>query len=119
MPRGRVQREVQAEDIGSLHEVVERNIFSSLLLVLRKTTAVVVLYAHAERSSSLRHCLANAAHAQDAEDFVLGVVAEVEVLAAPFTFAEVLEGDCDSAEGAEHEEEGGCIISLVSGFMSD
>lgn len=105
MSRGRVEGEVQAEDVGGLHKVVERDVFGSLLLVLREATAVVVLYAHAERSGSYRDCLADAAHAQDAEDFVLGVVAEVEVLASPFAFAEVLEGDCDSAEGAEHEEE--------------
>lgn len=45
-------------------------------------------------------------------------MAEVEVLASPVAFAEVLEGDCDSAEGAEHEEKGSCVL-LVFGDTGD
>lgn len=110
MPCRRVESEVQAEDIGGFHEVVERDILCSLLFALREAVAIVVLYAHAERSSSLRHGLADTAHAQNSQDFVLGVVAEVEVCAAPFASAEVLEGDCDSAEGTEDEKEGGWMV---------
>ena len=43
-------------------------------------------------------------------------MAQVEVLAASFAFAEVLEGDCYSAEGAEHEEKGGWGGLLVSAW---
>jgi len=62
--------------------------------------------------------LADTSHAQYAGHFVLWVVAEGEVLAAPFAFTEVVEGDGNSSEGAEHEEYGSWWRSISTSQWS-
>ena len=78
--RGRgVERQVQAEHIGCLEQLLKAHILCAVLLAARQLATVVVLYLHANGR-------ANAAHAQDTERLVLGVVSERKV-SAPLSCA--------------------------------
>lgn len=76
----------------------------------------MILHAHAKRPELLRHISANAAHAQDPEDFPLRVMTEGRrSLAAEETFAEIGEGKVEGTEGAEGEENAGVGGGVVDG----
>ena len=75
----------------------------------------MVLDRHAERSRALGDLLADAAHAEDPEDLVLGIVAQLAG-ASPALLAERGVRDVDPSQGAEEEEDGHVCGGGVDGF---
>lgn len=71
----------------------------------------MVLDLHAESAGSRGYFATDSAHAEDTEEFVLRVIAELGG-AAPGGGADRGVGDVDPAQGAEHEEDGyvGCGV---------
>lgn len=71
---------------------------------------------HPESGGLAGDILANAAHAENSEDFVARVMAELETrVAVPFPLAEGFNGEGEVAEGAEDEEDGDVGGGVVDG----
>lgn len=66
----------------------------------------MVVDCHSECATPSSDFSTDSSHAEDTEDFVLRVVAELEGGAAPVVGADGRVGGVDAAECAEHEEDG-------------
>lgn len=77
---------------------------------------VVVADVHPERAGLGRHVAPDAAHAQDAQDLALRVVAQLgQRRAAPFALAQGLDADGQVAQGAEQQPDGDVGRGVVDG----
>jgi len=81
----------------------------------REARAVVVLNDHAEGAGSGSDFAPDTAHADDAKDFLLGVVAELWGWDSPFRGSDCGVWNVDAAEGAEEEEDGDVCCGGVDG----
>lgn len=115
MPRAGIKREVQTQHIARLQQRLEIDVARPAREVPAQLAAVVILDLHAEGAGALRHGPPDAAHAQNAQDLALGVVAQREGFPAPVAAAYGGQGHVDAAEGAEHQQQGDVGRGVVDG----
>ena len=114
-----IQWQIQAKHITLLEQRLKRNILCPVLVLRAELIAIMIANLHAKRARLGGNVASDAAHAEDAEDFALRVVAERgERGAAKLGLAEGLHGDGQVAQRAEEEEDGdvgGCVVDGCGG----
>lgn len=111
-----IQRQVQAQHITLLVQRLQVHILGAVLQLRAQAVPVVVADAHPKGAGLGRHVAPDAAHAQDAEDLALRVVAQPgERRAAPLALAQGLDADGQVAQGAEQQPDGDVGRGVVDG----
>lgn len=111
-----IQRQVHTQHIHPAQQLLPAHPPRPALLRLRQPVPVVVHDLHAQRLRLARQVLPDAAHAQDAEQLALRVVAEGgRGVAAPGAAAEGEQGRVEVAQAAQEEEECGVGRGGVDG----
>lgn len=114
MGKTHVQRKIEAQDVALGQEPLKGDVLCAVFQLGRQPGAVVVPNRHAEGARLGGHVPPDAAHAQDAEDFALRVVAEPgERRAAPVAGAEGRHADGEVAQRADEQPDcdvGGGVV---------
>lgn len=116
VPRLGVQRQVQAEDVAALQQLLERHVLCSVGHLRGEAPAVVVDGRHVKGGGLFLHVAPDAAHAQHSQDLTLRVVAQGRSrVAAPVTLAQRGHAGVEVPQGAEHEEDARVCRGVVGG----
>lgn len=111
-----VQRQIQAQHVTLPVQRLQIHILGAVLQLRAQPVPVVVADAHPEGAGLGGHVAPDAAHAQDAQDLALRIVAQLrQRRAAPFALAQGLDADGQVAQGAEQQPDGDVGRGVVDG----